>query len=92
MEILARINREHGITVLVSLHQVQFARRYCPRTVALRLGEVVHDGPSADLDAATLRQLYGAAVDEMLDGTETIDAVMNDPLVAEALGRAAASA
>ena len=53
MEILARINREQGITVLVSLHQVQFARRYCPRTVALRLGEVVYDGPSADLDAPT---------------------------------------
>ena len=25
MEVLAKINREHGITVLVSLHQVQFA-------------------------------------------------------------------
>jgi phosphonate transport system ATP-binding protein len=81
MEILARINREHGITVLVSLHQVQFARRYCTRTIALRLGEVVYDGPSADLTAPLLRQLYGAALDEMLDGTETIDAVMNDPVM-----------
>jgi phosphonate transport system ATP-binding protein len=81
MEILARVNREHGITVLVSLHQVQFARRYCTRTVALRLGEVVYDGPSADLTAPLLRQLYGAALDEMLDGTETIDAVMNDPVM-----------
>ncbi|MCW5591938.1 MAG: phosphonate ABC transporter ATP-binding protein [Burkholderiales bacterium] len=92
MEILARINREHGITVLVSLHQVQFARRYCTRTVALRLGEVVYDGPSADLEAGMLRRLYGAAVEEMLDGTETIDAVMNDPVVAAALAPAAASA
>jgi phosphonate transport system ATP-binding protein len=91
MEILARINREHGITVLVSLHQVQFARRYCTRTVALRLGEVVYDGPSAALDAGSLRNLYGAAVEEMLDGTETIDAVMNDPVVAASLAEAAAS-
>jgi phosphonate transport system ATP-binding protein len=90
MDILARINREHGITVLVSLHQVQFARRYCRRTVALRLGEVVYDGPSADLTAPLLRQLYGAAVEEMLDGTETIDAVMHDPLIAESLGPAGA--
>ncbi|MEP7067949.1 MAG: phosphonate ABC transporter ATP-binding protein [Usitatibacter sp.] len=81
MEILARVNREHGITVLVSLHQVQFARRYCTRTVALRLGEVVYDGPSADLTAPLLRQLYGADLEEMLDGTETIDAVMNDPVM-----------
>ncbi len=89
MEILARINREQGITVLVSLHQVQFARRYCTRTVALRLGEVVYDGPSAALEAGMLRRLYGAAVEEMLDGTETIDAVMNDPVMAEALAPAA---
>jgi len=92
MEILARINREQGITVLVSLHQVQFARRYCVRTVALRLGEVVYDGPSAALEAGMLRKLYGASVEEMLDGTETIDAVMNDPVVAEGLAPAAATA
>ena len=92
MEILARINREHGITVLVSLHQVQFARRYCTRTVALRLGEVVYDGPSADLTAPLLRQLYGAALDEMLDGTETIDAVMNDPVMNATLAARVAAA
>jgi phosphonate transport system ATP-binding protein len=85
MEILARINKERGITVLVSLHQVQFARRFCARTVALRLGEVVYDGPSADLTAPLLRNLYGTAVDEMLDGTGTLDAVMNDPVMAESL-------
>jgi hypothetical protein len=39
-----------------------------------------------------LRRLYGAAVEEMLDGTETIDAVMNDPVVAAGLAPAAASA
>jgi phosphonate transport system ATP-binding protein len=92
MEILSRINREQGITVLVSLHQVQFARRFCPRTVALRAGEVVYDGPSAALTAATLQTLYGSAVDEMLDGTATLEAVMNDPVVAEAIAPAAAAA
>ena len=85
MEILARVNRERGITVLVSLHQVQFARRYCPRTVALRLGEVVYDGPSADLNPQLLRNLYGTAVEEMLDGTESLSAVTDDPLLAATL-------
>jgi phosphonate transport system ATP-binding protein len=69
MELLTRINREQGITVLVSLHQVQFAQRFCTRTIALRTGEVVYDGPSAALDAELLRRLYGSAVNEMLDGT-----------------------
>ena len=86
MEILSRINKEHGITVLVSLHQVQFARRFCKRTVALRHGEVVYDGPSADLTAPLLRTLYGSAVDEMLDGTEALNAVVNDPVLEVTMG------
>ncbi len=91
MEILARINSERGITVLVSLHQVQFARRYCPRTVALRLGEVVYDGLSADLTPQLLRNLYGTAVEEMLDGTESLSAVTDDPLLAATLAAESAA-
>jgi phosphonate transport system ATP-binding protein len=67
MDILARINREQGITVLVSLHQVQYARHYCSRTIALRRGEVVHDGPSARLTPELLAELYGSAVAELAD-------------------------
>jgi len=35
MDILADLNKRDNITVLVSLHQVEFALRYCPRTIAL---------------------------------------------------------
>lgn len=66
MEILATIQREHRCTVLVSLHQVNVALRYCARTVALRGGRVVYDGPSAELGPALLRELYGAEADEIL--------------------------
>ncbi len=66
MEILATINREDGCTVLVSLHQVNVALKYCPRTVALRQGRVVYDGSSSDLTPALLRELYGAEADEIL--------------------------
>lgn len=60
MDILAQLNREDGITVLVSLHQVEYALTYCPRTIALRQGAVVFDGPSAALTPALLNELYGA--------------------------------
>ncbi len=66
MEILARINREDGCTVVVSLHQVNVAMKYCPRTVALNKGRVVYDGPSSALTPALLRELYGAEADEIL--------------------------
>lgn len=66
MEILARINREDRCTVIVSLHQVDVAMKYCPRVIALKQGEVVYDGPSAALTAPLLRELYGVQADELL--------------------------
>jgi phosphonate transport system ATP-binding protein len=75
MEILASINREDRCTVLVSLHQVNVALKYCPRTVALRQGRVVYDGPSADLTPALLRDLYGAEADEILSTSDHISAL-----------------
>jgi phosphonate transport system ATP-binding protein len=75
MEILASINREDRCTVLVSLHQVNVALKYCPRTVALRQGRVVYDGPSADLSPALLRDLYGAEADEILSTSDHISAL-----------------
>jgi phosphonate transport system ATP-binding protein len=66
MELLAQVNRELGVTVIVSLHQVDYAFAYCPRTVALRAGEVVHDGPTQELTPQRLRDLYGTQTDELL--------------------------
>ena len=66
MDVLARINREDGTTVVVSLHQVEVAIKYCPRTVALHRGTVVYDGASAALTPALLRELYGAEADEVM--------------------------
>jgi len=65
MELLAQVNRERGVTVLVSLHQIDYAFAYCPRTVALRQGEVVYDGPTAALSEERLHQLYGTQAGEL---------------------------
>ncbi len=66
MEILARINAEDGRTVLVTLHQVEVARRCCPRTIALKEGRLYFDGPTSDLTDARLEALYAnAGLDEL---------------------------
>jgi phosphonate transport system ATP-binding protein len=57
--------------VVVSLHQVDIAMQYCPRTVALRDGRIVYDGPSAALTPALLQQLYGSAARELLEPNDT---------------------
>lgn len=66
MDLLTRLNREQGITVICSLHQVQMVRRYFDRAVALRDGAVQFDGKTAELDAERLNRIYGAAADELV--------------------------
>lgn len=66
MDVLADINHREGITVLVSLHQVEFAKAYCSRTIAMRAGEIVYDGPSSALSTQFLSDLYGAASEELV--------------------------
>lgn len=65
MDLLLQINREQGMTLLVSLHHVALARRYCERVIALRDGALVFDGPTQQLTPDFLRELYGTAVEEL---------------------------
>lgn len=65
MDLIADMNRNDGLTVFISLHQVEFAMKYCPRTIALRAGKVVYDGPSSALTAAFLNEIYGAESEEL---------------------------
>jgi phosphonate transport system ATP-binding protein len=68
MEALRRINSEQSITVLCNLHSVPLARRYCKRVIGLNAGQVVFDGPVAELDEKALFKVYGsrAALEEAL--------------------------
>src|ERR1700742_3241640 len=73
MDMLRTLNEDHGLTVVVSLHQIDVAMKYCARTIALRDGRVVYDGPSARLTAALLRELYGAAASKLLSDDESVE-------------------
>ena len=66
MDNLRRVNQQDGVTVLVSLHQVDYAKEYCPRTIAMRDGKVIFDGPSAQLTSEFLHVLYGAESIELM--------------------------
>lgn len=74
METLAAINREDGSTVVVSLHQVEFARQFCPRIVALREGRVAYDGSNTALTDYKLSEIYGAEARELLAPSPTTSA------------------
>jgi phosphonate transport system ATP-binding protein len=59
MERLQRLNREQGTTVLVSIHQAEFAHRYCPRVLLLAHGALAYDGPPNALPALTPTLSHG---------------------------------
>ena len=59
MDILRELNAGDGLTVVVTLHQVSHALRYCDRTIALKAGKVVYDGPTSGLGQDRLVDIYG---------------------------------
>lgn len=65
LELLRNLNRADGLTVLVTLHQVDYALHYCDRVVALKGGRLVYDGPSAGLDRARLIEIYGPEFEDV---------------------------
>jgi phosphonate transport system ATP-binding protein len=65
MDLLCDLNTREKISVVVSLHQVDYALRYCPRVVALKAGRIVYDGPSAGLDHVRLVDIYGPGIEEV---------------------------
>src|SRR5690606_29774767 len=63
MDILADINRTDGKTVVVTLHQVDYAVRYCERVVALKTGRIHYDGTVQALTGDFLNELYDGDLD-----------------------------
>ncbi len=78
MSLLQDMNLQHQCTVVVSLHQVEFATRYCQRVVALKEGRVVFDGPAAAVTPDLLAQLYGSSAHEFFPsaGSESLQRSM----------------
>lgn len=58
MELLQDINEKEGIPVIVTLHQVDHALKYCSNIVALKGGRVYYQGDSASISKAQLEDLY----------------------------------
>jgi iron complex transport system ATP-binding protein len=64
MRMLRRMATELGKTVVLVVHDINFASAYSDRIVAMRDGRVIADGPTAELmDAAVLRKVFDVEVD-----------------------------
>ena len=58
MQTLRAINSERGIGVICNLHNVELAREYAHRVVALRAGKVIFDGCPSSLTPGHIRSIY----------------------------------
>jgi phosphonate transport system ATP-binding protein len=65
MENLRDLNRQDGLTVVVTLHQVDYALRYCDRVIALKAGKIAYDGPAAGLETKQLIDIYGPEFEDV---------------------------
>ena len=63
MKTLEKINKEDGSTVLVSLHQIEYAIKYCARVIALKDGKLIFDGKASETTSDFFTQLYGREID-----------------------------
>ncbi len=62
--LLARLNRERGLTLVVATHDLNFAASVCRDLVLLREGRVFATGPTADvLTPDRIAALYGVAAE-----------------------------
>ncbi|MEO3869877.1 phosphonate ABC transporter ATP-binding protein [Nonomuraea sp. B12E4] len=58
MDLLVRVCREDGLTMVCTLHQIDLALQWTRRVVGLRMGAIRLDEPTDRLDAVRLRGLY----------------------------------
>ena len=49
LELVTELHRDHGITVVMVLHDLSMAARYADRLIAMRAGRVVADGTPAEV-------------------------------------------
>ncbi len=56
--LLTRLAEEDGLTLVLSLHNLELAREFFPRLIGLRKGRILFDGPASELSDEDFRELY----------------------------------
>jgi phosphonate transport system ATP-binding protein len=58
MGLMRDVGREHGVPVIVNMHDVELARRFAERIVGMSGGKIVYDGDGAGLTDGVLKSIY----------------------------------
>jgi phosphonate transport system ATP-binding protein len=72
MESLKKLNKNLGITVILSLHHLDWAKKYCSRIIGMSKGKIVFDGAPGILTLEKVKEIYGDTSDN-----EELENVLN---------------
>jgi iron complex transport system ATP-binding protein len=76
LDIVRRLNREQGRSVVMVLHDLNLAARYADHLVVMKAGEVVAAGAPGDvLNESLLRDVFG------IEAIVTVDPLTGAPMV-----------
>jgi iron complex transport system ATP-binding protein len=68
LDLLVRLNREGGKTIVIVLHDLNLACRYADRVVALKSGRIAAEGaPREVVDAALVEEVFGVPCEVISD-------------------------
>src|SRR5260370_1026144 len=62
LELVQKLNRQPGITVIAAMHDLNLAARYFPRLLLFQRGIVADAGPAEVLEPQLLKRVYGVNV------------------------------
>ncbi len=58
MGILKKVNEVYGVTVIINLHHLEYAKEYCNRIIGVNNGTVVFDDKSENLTDKLVEKIY----------------------------------
>ncbi len=58
MDYFKRVNEKKNMTIMINLHDVNLAKKYCNRIIALKKGKILFDGKAGDLSDDILETIY----------------------------------
>jgi phosphonate transport system ATP-binding protein len=78
MRLIKELCIERSLSAIINIHDVMLAQMFAERIVGLQLGDIVYDGPPADLSPEVLTRIYGeedwsASIRKIDEGTEGIE-------------------
>ena len=70
MEDFVRINKDYKISILLNIHHVDLALKYCDRVIGVRAGEIVFDGPASTITQEQIDSVYNGTKVPTMGGGE----------------------